>query len=257
MKFEEKLIELRKQKFLSQEELASALNVTRQTISKWELGQSKPDMDKLLEMSKFFEVGIEVLANDELDLKKSKEKKNKPKKERKYMLYILIVILIAAVATLVIRLGLENEKKKENAGNNGIFSIFNNVLNNQNDNLDQFNNFVSDIKGMYDEESEKMDKEHEEKVNEMENNSNKRVHNMQFESYAGTRPAIFVKTALDNVISNNKKTPEHSVTFVYNNEETTDETRIKEIKKSLDEWGEYEISIDYDENGYINRLTLE
>lgn len=246
MKFEDKLIELRKQKILSQEELASVLNVTRQTISKWELGQSKPDMDKLLEMSKFFEVGIEVLANDELDIKKSEEKKTKTKKERKYMLYVLIVILIIAIATLVIRLGLEKEKKKENGETTGIFSIFNNVLNNQDDNIDQFNNFISDIKGMYDEESEKM-----------ENDSNKRVHNMQFESYAGTKATIFVKTVLDRVISNNKKTPEHIVTFVYNNEETTDETRIKEIKKSLDEWGEYEISIDYDENGYVSRLTLE
>ena len=52
MKFEQKLMNLRKQKSMSQEELAEKLNVTRQTISKWELGQSKPDMDKLLEISK-------------------------------------------------------------------------------------------------------------------------------------------------------------------------------------------------------------
>ena len=39
MKFEEKLMKLRKEKGWSQEELAEKLNVTRQTISKWELGQ--------------------------------------------------------------------------------------------------------------------------------------------------------------------------------------------------------------------------
>ena len=44
MKFYEKLIILRKKALLSQEELAEKLDVTRQTISKWELGQSKPDM---------------------------------------------------------------------------------------------------------------------------------------------------------------------------------------------------------------------
>ena len=49
MKFEEKLIKLRKEKLLSQEELGEKLDVTRQTISKWELGQSKPDMEKLKE----------------------------------------------------------------------------------------------------------------------------------------------------------------------------------------------------------------
>ena len=47
MKFYEKLIILRKKDLLSQEELAEKLDVTRQTISKWELGQSKPDIDKL------------------------------------------------------------------------------------------------------------------------------------------------------------------------------------------------------------------
>ena len=59
MKFEEKLIKLRKEKALSQEELGEKLNVTRQTISKWELGQSKPDMDKMKDMSNLFGVSLE------------------------------------------------------------------------------------------------------------------------------------------------------------------------------------------------------
>ena len=62
MKFEEKLIKLRKQNALSQEELAEKLNVTRQTISKWELGQSKPDMDKLIELSKLFEMSLDEFS---------------------------------------------------------------------------------------------------------------------------------------------------------------------------------------------------
>ena len=48
MEFGNRLYELRKQKGLSQEELANRLDVTRQTISKWELGDSTPDMDKLV-----------------------------------------------------------------------------------------------------------------------------------------------------------------------------------------------------------------
>ena len=46
MEFGNRLYELRKQKGLSQEELANRLDVTRQTVSKWELGDSTPDMDK-------------------------------------------------------------------------------------------------------------------------------------------------------------------------------------------------------------------
>ena len=48
MEFGNRLYELRKQKGLSQEELANLLDVTRQTVSKWELGDSTPDMDKLV-----------------------------------------------------------------------------------------------------------------------------------------------------------------------------------------------------------------
>lgn len=64
MKFEEKLMQLRKEKKISQEELGNELNVTRQTISKWELGQSKPDMGKLVEISRFFNVDVNTLTDE-------------------------------------------------------------------------------------------------------------------------------------------------------------------------------------------------
>ena len=75
MKFYEKLIILRKKALLSQEELAEKLDVTRQTISKWELGQSKPDIDKLQMMSKLFEVDINTLTDEEVFLEEVKEEK--------------------------------------------------------------------------------------------------------------------------------------------------------------------------------------
>ena len=49
MKFGDKLSELRRKEGLSQEELGYKLNVTRQTISKWELGQANPELDNLKE----------------------------------------------------------------------------------------------------------------------------------------------------------------------------------------------------------------
>ena len=51
---------------VSQEELAIKLNVVRQTVSKWELGQTTPEMDKLIEMSKLF--GISLFACCIIDL---------------------------------------------------------------------------------------------------------------------------------------------------------------------------------------------
>lgn len=68
MEFNKKLYELRKQKGISQEELSEKLNVSRQTLSKWELGTSTPDMEKLIAISDYFEISL-----DELVLGKEKE----------------------------------------------------------------------------------------------------------------------------------------------------------------------------------------
>ena len=62
MEFHKKLYELRKKNGLSQEELAGKLNVTRQTISKWELGESTPDMEKLVMLGDYFNISLDELV---------------------------------------------------------------------------------------------------------------------------------------------------------------------------------------------------
>ena len=64
MEFNNKLYELRKQKGFSQEELANRLNVSRQTVSKWEVGDSTPDMEKLIAMSDLFGISLDELVLD-------------------------------------------------------------------------------------------------------------------------------------------------------------------------------------------------
>lgn len=66
MEFKDKLYRLRKQKGLSQEELANRLNVSRQTISKWEVGDSTPDMEKLIALSDLFEISLDELVMDKI-----------------------------------------------------------------------------------------------------------------------------------------------------------------------------------------------
>ena len=63
----DKIIHLRKKAGWSQEELASQLNVTRQSVSKWESAQSVPDMDKVLQISRLFGVTTDFLLKDELE----------------------------------------------------------------------------------------------------------------------------------------------------------------------------------------------
>ena len=66
MEFHNKLYNLRKKKGLSQEELANRLNVSRQTISKWEVGDSTPDMEKLIAISDLFEISLDELVMDKV-----------------------------------------------------------------------------------------------------------------------------------------------------------------------------------------------
>ena len=67
MEFNEKLQELRKQKGLTQEELAQSLYVSRTAISKWESGRGYPNIDSLKSIAKFFGVTVdELLSGDEL-----------------------------------------------------------------------------------------------------------------------------------------------------------------------------------------------
>ena len=64
MNFNEKLIELRKSKGLSQDELGQRIGVSRQTISKWELAQSYPDFQRLVLLSDYFGLSLDALVKD-------------------------------------------------------------------------------------------------------------------------------------------------------------------------------------------------
>lgn len=63
----EKLQELRKSKLMSQEKFAEVMNVSRQAVSKWELNQSYPEMDKLIEMSNYFNVSLDYLIKEQVN----------------------------------------------------------------------------------------------------------------------------------------------------------------------------------------------
>ncbi|HAN21510.1 MAG TPA: hypothetical protein DCP51_07555 [Clostridiales bacterium] len=65
MTFGEKLQNLRKSKGLSQEQLAEQISVSRQAISKWEIGESNPDIENIIQISNTFNVSIDYLLKDE------------------------------------------------------------------------------------------------------------------------------------------------------------------------------------------------
>ena len=65
----EKIMDLRKQRGWSQEELESRLDVSRQSVSKWESAASVPDLDKIIRISEIFGVSTDFLLKDENEQK--------------------------------------------------------------------------------------------------------------------------------------------------------------------------------------------
>ncbi len=67
--FSEKLIDLRKNKKMSQEKLAELMDVSRQTISNWELGSTTPDINQAKKLSKIFKISLDELIDNDIVIK--------------------------------------------------------------------------------------------------------------------------------------------------------------------------------------------
>ena len=100
MEFHEKLQELRKNRGLTQEELAECLYVSRTAISKWESGRGYPSIDSLKEISKFFSVSIDDLLSGD-KLLSIAEKENKANLRRMCDLVLGIVDLCSVILIIL------------------------------------------------------------------------------------------------------------------------------------------------------------
>lgn len=90
MELSEKLQELRKEKGLTQEELAEALFVSRTAISKWESGRGVPNIESLKAISKFFSVSIDELLSGEEILKIADEDNKQKEKHTRDLVFGLL-----------------------------------------------------------------------------------------------------------------------------------------------------------------------
>lgn len=99
MELKEKLVDLRKKKGLSQAELAEAIKVSRQAISRWEVGSAIPSADNLMWLSKFYEVPMDELmdvgADDKQPTKKELQITSKKPAFSKKIAIILCVIAVS------------------------------------------------------------------------------------------------------------------------------------------------------------------
>ena len=98
MELKEKLVDLRKKKGLSQVELAEAINVSRQAISRWEVGSAMPSADNLMWLSKFYEVSMDELMGVATDDKQpANEEQQITSKKPVFLKKIAIVLCVIAV----------------------------------------------------------------------------------------------------------------------------------------------------------------
>ncbi len=116
MKLSERLTELRKEKNLSQAELADALNVSRQSVSLWENGSTSPALDKLQFLAEFYDVTLDELFYSVEEKPKTQEAapqatEENPKRKWVYLCAAAVVIVLV-VAVLIATIG-HNEEVKE------------------------------------------------------------------------------------------------------------------------------------------------
>lgn len=106
MELNEKLLELRKKKGLSQMELAEELKVSRQAISRWEVGSAVPSIENLKCLGKLYGVSMDYLINDEetatmeQELAAQQQQKQPASRAAKIAIWVLAILLVIVSAVL-------------------------------------------------------------------------------------------------------------------------------------------------------------
>ena len=107
MEIGKKIMDLRKKNGLSQEELAEKVGVARQTISKWELGETSPDLKQSKELSKIFNVSLDELVNNDIKNVLVEKTSNTEKLAGlilKLLKFMIIFIIVVPILLIVLRI---------------------------------------------------------------------------------------------------------------------------------------------------------
>ena len=142
-------------------------------------------------------------------------------KPRKWLVIILIIIAILISVLLINKIVTDKKTQKEETGTFDIFNFFT------------------------------------EGITKIESSFGKDSFNSSFEFFVGTKTGTNVSTMIDEIVTNNKKNSDHLINVKYNDINTTDVEIIKNIKNGVKTFDKYEISVDYNEKGYVDTITIE
>lgn len=117
MELKEKLVALRKEKGLTQLVVAEKLDVSRQAISRWELGTALPSTDNLKSLSELYGVPVDYLINEETERvnsegnnkKENEERRDHKRLSRRIVACISVVLIVMVVSCIAIFLKEETE----------------------------------------------------------------------------------------------------------------------------------------------------
>lgn len=103
MKLSEQITQLRKERKMSQEELAGVLQVSRQSVSKWENGLSNPDTENLIRLAEIFQVDVNLLIGSQLQPEEepAEPTPSAPPDQRKTVRILNALLALAVCATIV------------------------------------------------------------------------------------------------------------------------------------------------------------
>ena len=135
MNLDEKIKKIRKDNKMSQDDIAEVLNVTRQTISNWENGKNYPDIETLIKISDEFNISLDILLKENMNMVKEIDKNAKNTKKYKVILKVIISILIILICSFCIYLVIYSNTK------NKLESHFNEGI--------KVNNFIKNKEGYY------------------------------------------------------------------------------------------------------------
>ena len=113
MNLGKRIVTIRKERKMSQEDFAELFNVTRQTISSWENSKSYPDIETLVKISDKFNISLDILLREDKNMIETYKNDSKQKKIfRRISIILTIIIIIIVLAIIGIRYNeyLENEK---------------------------------------------------------------------------------------------------------------------------------------------------
>lgn len=123
-----------------------------------------------------------------------------------------------------------------------------------------FSSFNKTRKSMMDDFNQKsttMQEDYNSQVNNMMDSYNVSAFNNGIKSMQGTQSKFMLSSYLDKIVTSNKTNSNHIITVTYSETATTSEDGIVGIKHSLNDNSKYEVSLGYDANGYINKVTIK